>query len=106
MASARRSSDAGEALRDGLEALFRAAGEALDQGATLLILSDAGSGGDNLLPIPSLLAASALHNHLIRARKRHLCGLISENGDAWEPMHHGPAHRLRHGRRLPVGSAG
>lgn len=82
-----RSSDAGEALRDGLEALFRAAGEALDQGATLLILSDAGSGGDNLLPIPSLLAASALHNHLIRARKRHLCGLISENGDAWEPMH-------------------
>lgn len=80
-------SDAGEALRDGLETLFRAAEEALDQGATLLILSDAESDGGNLLPIPSLLAASALHTHLVRVHKRHLCGIISENSDAWEPVH-------------------
>lgn len=82
-----RDADAGDALRDGLETLFRAAGEALDQGATLLILSDAASGRDNLLSIPSLLAASALHNHLIHEHKRHLCGIISENSDAWEPLH-------------------
>lgn len=77
----------GAALQTGLDMLFSAAEDALARGATLLILSDARGGEDSLLPIPSLLAVSALHNHLIRAGKRHLCGLISENDDAWEPMH-------------------
>ena len=79
--------EAGEALRTGLEQLFKSADDALEHGATLLILDDARGRETGYVPLPSLLAASALHNHLIRAGKRHLCGIISENDDAWEPMH-------------------
>ncbi len=79
--------EAGEALRTGLEQLFKSADDALEHGATLLILDDARGRKTGYVPLPSLLAASALHNHLIRAGKRHLCGIISENDDAWEPMH-------------------
>ncbi len=76
----------GLALEQGLQDMFKAAEKALEDGATILIISDTKS-STTRAPIPSLLALSALHHHLQRAEKRHLCGLIVESGEAFEVMH-------------------
>ncbi len=79
-------SGGGPALEGALEDLFRAADEALDGGANILVLSDRGLSQDKA-PIPSLLALSALHHHLIRQGTRTRASLILEVGDARE-VHH------------------
>ncbi len=76
----------GTALEQGLENLFKSAETALEEGATILIISD-GAANAKRVPIPSLLALSALHHHLRRVEKRHLCGLFVETGEACEVMH-------------------
>lgn len=76
----------GNALKAGLDALFKAAETALDAGATVLLLSDR-EADEAMLPIPSLLAVSALHQHLVRVRRRHACGIVVDAGDAREVMH-------------------
>ncbi len=58
----------------------------LDEGHSLVILSDRGVGPDKV-PIPALLAASAVHQHLIRKGKRYLAGLVLETGEAREVQH-------------------
>ncbi|MGE0598343.1 MAG: glutamate synthase large subunit [Dehalococcoidia bacterium] len=73
-------------LEPAMQALFAAADEAIENGAKILILSDRGVDEDNA-PIPSLLAVSGLHNHLVREKKRTQMGLIVESGDARE-VHH------------------
>jgi glutamate synthase domain-containing protein 2/glutamate synthase domain-containing protein 1/glutamate synthase domain-containing protein 3 len=78
--------DLGQALRSGLERLCRDAEEAVRRGATLLILSDR-EAGPAALAIPSLLATSAVHHHLIRKGLRMGCGLIVETGEAREVFH-------------------
>ena len=55
----------GQDLEDTLDDLFRQAEQALAEGATLLILSDAGADALHV-PLPSLLAVSGLHHHLLR----------------------------------------
>ena len=77
---------AGDALKQGLAALFAAAEKALDGGATLLILSDRMADAANV-PIPSLLAVSGLHQHLLQTRRRHACGIIADSGEVREVMH-------------------
>ena len=69
-----------------VEELCREAEQAVDAGAEFLILSDRDSTKD-LAPVPSLLATSAVHHHLIRAGKRTRAALIVEAGDARE-VHH------------------
>ena len=54
-------------LEEAIETLCRRASLAIKSGYTLLILSDRGV-DDEYAPIPSLLALSAVHNHLIRER--------------------------------------
>ncbi len=78
--------EAGDGLREALEELCEAASEAIESGAGILIVSDRG-GDRRLAPIPSLLAVSAVHQHLVRERTRTRVGLISESGDARE-VHH------------------
>ncbi len=73
-------------LEQGLQAMFKAAEQALEQGATILIISDAAVNAKRV-PIPSLLALSAVHHHLRRVEKRHLCGLFVETGEAFEVTH-------------------
>jgi len=75
----------GEALGAALEELFRNADKALEN-STLLLLTDAGA-GPGLAPIPSLLAMSALHHHLLRKGMRHACSLLVDTGEAREVMH-------------------
>ncbi len=73
-------------LETALDELFRRADDAIEKGATILILSDRGVGPDNA-PIPSLLAVAGLHHHLVREKTRTQVGLVVETGDAREGHH-------------------
>jgi glutamate synthase (NADPH/NADH) large chain/glutamate synthase (ferredoxin) len=53
---------------------------ALAAGANILILSDRRAGLDRV-PIPSLLATSAVHNHLVREGTRLQAGIVVESGE-------------------------
>ena len=59
---------------------------AIKSGYTLLILSDRGV-DEEYAPIPSLLALSAVHNHLVREKTRTQVALIVETGEPREVMH-------------------
>ncbi len=71
-------------------ALDRACAEAeqaIDDGYSLVILSDRKVNSDRV-PLSSLLACGAVHQHLIRQIKRTRIGLILETGEAREVHHH------------------
>ncbi len=67
-------------LRDALGALFEACDQACRDQINVLILSDRGLDGSRLA-IPSLLAVSALEQHLIRIRKRTAVSVVLESGE-------------------------
>ncbi len=73
-------------LERAVESLCRAAEEAVDAGASILILSDRDVSED-MAPIPSLLAVGAVHHHLIRQGKRMLASLVLETGEPRD-VHH------------------
>ena len=73
-------------LERGLDSLCRRASLAIKSGYTLLILSDRGVDQD-YAPIPSLLALTAVHNHLVREETRTQVALIIESGEPREVMH-------------------
>src|SRR5206468_4013446 len=60
-----RAEDGEKGLERALDQLCRRASLAIQSGYTLLILSDRGVDQD-YAPIPSLLALTAVHNHLVR----------------------------------------
>jgi glutamate synthase (NADPH) large chain len=78
--------DLDEGLAGALDALCAAAKQAVDDGASILILSDRGS-NETLVPIPSLLAIAAVHHHLLRSRVRGEASLVVETGEAREVAH-------------------
>ncbi|HEY2881282.1 MAG TPA: glutamate synthase large subunit [Pirellulales bacterium] len=59
---------------------------ALKEGVSILVLSDRGVNHD-YVAIPSLLAVSNVHHHLIREGTRTHCGIVIETGEARE-VHH------------------
>jgi glutamate synthase domain-containing protein 2/glutamate synthase domain-containing protein 1/glutamate synthase domain-containing protein 3 len=63
-----------------LETLCAEADAAIAGGANILILSDRAVGADRV-PIPSLLATSAIHHHLVRSGTRLRTGLVVETGE-------------------------
>ena len=73
-------------LESGLARLCRYAEDAVNDGFEVLILSDRALDSEHA-PIPSLLAVSAVHHHLIRISRRGAVGLVVEAGDVWE-VHH------------------
>jgi glutamate synthase (ferredoxin) len=73
-------------LEQALDELFKAADRAIQQGATILILSDKGVDRTHA-PIPALLASAGLHHHLIRTGARTRVGLVLESGEPRE-VHH------------------
>ncbi|KXW70707.1 glutamate synthase [Mycolicibacterium phlei DSM 43072] len=76
----------GEGLADALEELRIRASEAIAKGARTLVISDRDS-DHTRAPIPSLLAVSAVHHHLVRTKQRTKVALVVESGDARE-VHH------------------
>ncbi len=73
-------------LETAVHSLCRRASLAIKSGYTLLILSDRGV-DEEYAPIPSLLALSAVHNHLVREKTRNQVALIVETGEPREVMH-------------------
>src|SRR5689334_22691290 len=73
-------------LERALTQLCRRASLAIKSGYSLLILSDRGVDPD-YAPIPSLLALTAVHNHLVREETRTQVALIIESGEPREVMH-------------------
>ncbi len=73
-------------LVESVDSLCRRASLAIKSGYTLLILSDRGV-DEEYAPIPSLLALSAVHNHLVREGTRNQAALIVETGEPREVMH-------------------
>jgi glutamate synthase (NADPH/NADH) large chain len=78
-----RAADPGAALEDALQRLCEAAERAVDDAASLIVLSDRGVDASHA-PIPSLLATSAVHHALARAGKRVRVGLLVETGEVRE----------------------
>ena len=78
--------DGPEGLERRLEQMFIEADRAVDDGFTVLVLSDRGVNADRC-PIPALLAVSAVHHHLIRASRRTQCSLVLESAEPRE-VHH------------------
>jgi glutamate synthase domain-containing protein 2/glutamate synthase domain-containing protein 1/glutamate synthase domain-containing protein 3 len=79
-------SEGEDGLKAALDALLASATDAVNNGATVLILSDRGVGMD-LAPIPSLLACGAVHHHLIRQGIRTNTSLVIESGEPREAHH-------------------
>ncbi|MCX2713907.1 glutamate synthase large subunit [Mycolicibacterium sp. J2] len=76
----------GEGLAEALEDLRARACDAIAKGARTLVISDRDS-DHRKAPIPSLLAVSAVHHHLVRTKERTSVALVVESGDARE-VHH------------------
>ncbi|HLY93315.1 MAG TPA: glutamate synthase central domain-containing protein, partial [Gaiellaceae bacterium] len=72
--------DGGEGLAPALERMCADADAALAAGTNILILSDRTASPERV-PIPSLLATSALHHHLVRAGTRLQTGIVVESGE-------------------------
>ncbi|MEI8233909.1 MAG: glutamate synthase large subunit [Verrucomicrobiota bacterium] len=79
--------EAAKALEAAMDALCAEASKAIADGANMLILSDRGVDKDHA-PIPSLLAVSGLHHHLIREGTRTRTGLILESGEPRQVHHY------------------
>ena len=73
-------------MEPALAALCDAAQKAVHDGNNILILSDRATDAAHIA-IPTLLATSAVHHHLIRAGLRTKVGLVVETGSARE-VHH------------------
>jgi glutamate synthase (NADPH/NADH) large chain len=73
-------------LKKGLDRLCRYAVDAVEDGFEVLILTDRSIDSEHA-PLPSLLAMSAVHHHLIRKGYRGRVGIVVEAGDVWE-VHH------------------
>lgn len=70
-----------------LDRIRKEAEQAIDEGYSLVILSDRATSRDRV-PMSSLLACGAIHHHLVRTAKRTRIGIIVETGEAREVHHH------------------
>lgn len=79
-------SEGAQGLEKSLHELCLRAEQAVDSGIQYIVLSDRGVSPD-MAPIPSLLAVSAVHHHLIEQRKRVQIDLVVESAEPREVMH-------------------
>ncbi len=75
-----------EGLQKAVDQLCVDAEKAVDDGHNYIILSDRGI-CEQIAPIPSLLAVSAVHHYLIKKRKRMQIDLVIETAEPREVMH-------------------
>jgi glutamate synthase (NADPH/NADH) large chain len=74
------------ALKRALERICQYTVDAVEDGFSIIILSDRCVDSDHA-PIPAMLAVGAVHHHLIRKGLRANCGLIVETGEVRETHH-------------------
>ena len=73
-------------FKDSLKRIVKEASMAVKEGHSILILSDKGV-DESHAPLPSLLATSTVHHHLIREGERVKVGIVVETGEAREVAH-------------------
>ena len=73
-------------LKRALDHLFVEVDKVYRDGANILVLSDRGV-DENHVPMPSLLAVSAVHQHLVKTKKRTAMQIILESGEPRD-VHH------------------
>ena len=73
-------SEGAEWMESAVEILCRKAEKACDDGVNLIVLSDKAADHERV-PMPALIAAGAVHQHLIRTEKRMRVSLILESGE-------------------------
>lgn len=76
-----------DGLNETLDRICQEAEQAIDEGFTMIVLSDRAV-CHNRVAVSSLLACGAVHHHLVRAAKRTQIGIILETGEAREVHHH------------------
>jgi glutamate synthase (NADPH/NADH) large chain len=69
-----------EVFLQALDRVEREAEKAIDDGYSLIVLSDRSANLDRI-PLPALLAVGAVHHHLVRLAKRTRIGIILESGE-------------------------
>ncbi|MBT6602125.1 MAG: glutamate synthase large subunit [Nitrospina sp.] len=74
------------ALKKAMEGLCSEVSKSIENGATIIVLSDRGVDNANAA-IPSLLAVSGVHHHLLRNKTRTKVGIVIESGEPREMMH-------------------
>ena len=74
-------------LTEALDRICAEAGDAIEEGYSLVVLSDRAVGPDRT-PISALLAVGAVHHHLVESHARTRIGIIVETGEAREVHHH------------------
>ena len=82
-----RADGAAGSLKRGLDRLCRYAVDAVEDGFEVIVLTDRSIDSEHAA-IPSLLACSSVHHHLIRKGLRGKVGIIVEAGDVWEVHHY------------------
>ena len=80
-------SSGAEGLQATLDRICQEAETAIDEGYSLIVLSDRAIAADRV-PLPALLASGAVHHHLVRQAKRSRIGIVVETGEAREVHHH------------------
>ncbi|VDN97779.1 unnamed protein product, partial [Rodentolepis nana] len=78
--------DLGNLLKAALEKLCSDAEQTVREGVNIIIISDR-KVSPSMVPVPSLLAVGAVHQHLLKVKLRMKVGLVVESGDARE-VHH------------------
>ena len=76
----------GTKLEKAIDRLFVEVDKAYKAGVNIIVLSDRGV-DENSMPIPSLLAVSAVHQYLVKTKKSTSLALILESGEPRE-VHH------------------
>ena len=76
----------GAGLEKALDELCVTTSKAVEDGYTVVTLSDRTADRENA-PIPALLATAAVHHHLIKKLQRTRCSLIIESGEPRETHH-------------------
>ncbi|HSN82845.1 MAG TPA: glutamate synthase large subunit [Polyangiales bacterium] len=80
-------SEGAAGLEPALRRIRQEAEQAVDEGYSLIVLTDRSVGADRI-PVSALLATGAVHHHLVGAEKRTRVGVVVETGEAREVHHH------------------
>ena len=79
-------SEGAEGLEKAVDRLCQEADAAVENGATILVISDKATSAERV-PVPSLLSTGSIHHSLVKSKKRLRASIVVETGDARDTHH-------------------